>query len=77
VGATLDAARGAKRTALARLRGHASVNGIGLARRGAGYVLKVNLAAPLAEAERLPQEIDGVPVTAEVVGPIRPRRRLA
>jgi hypothetical protein len=53
------------------------VNGIGLARRGAGYVLKVNLAAPLAEADRLPQEIDGVPVTAEVVGPIRPRRRLA
>jgi hypothetical protein len=74
-GVALDAARAAKRKALARLRDFAAVNGVGLARRGAGYVLKVNLSAPLAEDASLPTEIDGVPVTAEVVGPIQPLRR--
>ena len=75
-GAALSAARAAKRKALSRLRDIAAVNGIGLARRGTGYILKVNLSAPLTGASALPADIDGVPVMAEVVGPIHLQRRL-
>jgi hypothetical protein len=65
------AARAAKTTLTDRLAGEPGVVGIGLARRGSGYVLKVNLADPAA-APRVPGDIDGVRVVTEVIGAVRP-----
>ena len=55
------------------LAGHAGVNGVGIARGEAGsYVLKVNLREAAARAG-VPEEVDGVPVQVQTVGPIRKR----
>ena len=69
---TIDQARAAKRKAL-KLFDQQDVVGIGIARVEGGYGLKVNLQQPLAEQGAVPQEIDGVPIRFEVVGPIRKR----
>jgi hypothetical protein len=66
-----SAARAAKRTLAARLAPEPGVVGIGLARRGHDYVVKVDLADP-ATAVRVPADVDGVPVVTEVVGVVRP-----
>jgi hypothetical protein len=71
--ATLDEARNARRKAARRLARVPQVNGIGVARAGDGYVLKVNLVEAVA-AGIIPDAVDGVPLRAEVVGPIRRRR---
>ena len=68
--ATLDEARAAKRKAVERLHGVPQVNGIGVERLARGYGLKVNLAAEV-EAGTLPEDVDGVPLRAVVVGRIR------
>lgn len=69
--ATLEMAREAKRSEAARtLASRKQVNGIGIAKRGAGYALKVNLVEPIADG--LPKEIDGVPVSFDLVGPAFP-----
>lgn len=71
---TRDEAQAAKATALARLAGRADVVGVGLTRVGDDYAVKVNLAAPPADADAtIPATIDGVPVRVEVVG--TPRKR--
>lgn len=70
---TRDEAQAAKATALARLAGRADVVGVGLTRVGGDYAVKVNLAAPPADADAIPSTIDGVPVRVEVVG--TPRKR--
>jgi hypothetical protein len=70
--ATLDEARSAKRKAARRLAQVPQVNGIGVARAGGGYVLKVNLAEAV-EPGVIPASVDGVPLRTEVVGPIRRR----
>jgi hypothetical protein len=70
---TIDQARAAKHKALELFDQQEAVVGIGIARVGKGYGLKVNLQQPLAEQGALPQEIDGVPIRFEVVGPIRKR----
>jgi hypothetical protein len=64
--AGLEEARAAKAALADALRGHPAVNGIGIARAGDGYELKVNLRIPA----EVPEEIDGVPVRSAVVGAI-------
>ncbi len=72
-GTDLDKARAAKAKALSLFSSLAQVNGVGITGVGGGYGVKVNLAEPLAEGVHLPDEIDGVPVVVEFVGPIRKR----
>jgi hypothetical protein len=65
-------ARAAKSALATRLSGQPGVVGIGLARRDAGYVVKVDLADAGA-ASRVPGTVDGVRVVTEVVGVVRAR----
>ena len=67
--ATLDEARAAKEKLRSLLAHRPEVNGIGIARDGDGYAVKVDLSA----ACDVPAEMYGVPVRAEVVGPVRKR----
>ncbi len=67
--ADIDAARAAQRSLRSELAGTVGVNGIGLTRRRGEYALKVGLTA--AGAAAVPDEVDGVPVVVEVVGPVR------
>jgi hypothetical protein len=68
---TLEQARTAKAKAVAML--HAlPLAGVGITRIGAGYGLKVNLSKSVA-AGSVPDDLDGVPITTEVVGEIRKR----
>jgi hypothetical protein len=69
----LEKARAAKKKVLAILASVAEVNGVGITRVGQGYGVKINLAeSPPAEVS-LPEEVDGVPVVVELVGPILKR----
>jgi hypothetical protein len=65
------AARAAKLALSERLATVPEVVGVGLARRGAGYVVQVDLADPRA-ARRVPGDVDGVRVVTQVVGVVRP-----
>jgi hypothetical protein len=65
------AARAAKGALAARLSTEPGVVGVGLARRDSGYVVKVDLADADA-ADRVPGDVDGVPVVTEVIGAVRP-----
>jgi hypothetical protein len=65
------AARAAKSALAARLSAEPGVVGVGLARRGGGYVVKVDLADSGA-AKRVPGDVDGVRVVTEVIGVVRP-----
>jgi hypothetical protein len=69
----LEKARAAKKRAKTIFADKASVVGIGITRVGDRYGVKINLDAPPADDDDLPESIDGVPVRIEVVGPIRPR----
>ena len=64
-------ARAAKSALSMQLAAVPEVVGIGLARRGTGYVVKVDLADPGA-ARRVPADVDGVRVVTQVVGVVRP-----
>ncbi|MGY1742379.1 MULTISPECIES: hypothetical protein [unclassified Blastococcus] len=64
-------ARAAKSALSQQLSAVPEVVGIGLARRGSGYVVKVDLADPGA-ARRVPSDVDGVRVVTQVVGVVRP-----
>jgi hypothetical protein len=66
------AARAARSTLAAQLAAEPGVVGIGLARRGADYVVKVDLADPSA-AGQVPDAVDGVRVVTAVIGTIRAR----
>jgi len=72
-GTDIEKARAAKATFLSRFAGVAQVNGVGLTRVGAGFGVKVNLADKLEPGAELPEEIDGVPIVVETVGPITKR----
>jgi hypothetical protein len=65
-------ARAAKSALAEQLSALPGVVGIGLARRDAGYVVKVDLADAGA-ASRVPGAVDGVRVVTEVVGAVRAR----
>jgi hypothetical protein len=64
-------ARAAKSALSVQLSAVPEVVGIGLARRGTGYVVKVDLADPVA-AGLVPTDVDGVRVVTQVVGVVRP-----
>ena len=68
--AELSKARAAKARLRSDLSGRDGVRGVGLSRDGDGYHLQVNL---VGEADRaaVPRQVDGVPVTVRVSGPIQ------
>ncbi|MBO9556639.1 hypothetical protein [Cellulomonas sp.] len=66
---TLEQARGAQRRLRTRLGARDGVCGVGLVRRDAGYVLRVNV---LDEDVEVPRRVDGVPVEVRVTGPLSP-----
>ncbi len=67
VGASLDQARKAKAEVTARVAHDPVVAGIGIARRDGGWGVKVNVVRATPELA-IPADVDGVPVTVEVVG---------
>lgn len=72
--AGIGEARAAKREVADLLRGNPHVNGVGVAKRGGDYAVKVNLVADDTELRRLlPRSVGGAPVVVEVVGPLRAR----
>ncbi|MBI2833193.1 MAG: hypothetical protein HYX76_02040 [Acidobacteria bacterium] len=72
-GSTLEAARAAKEKVFPRLTSLPDVNGVGIARVGNGYGVKVNAARELRDVD-VPDEVDGVPIVVEVVGPVSKRQ---
>jgi hypothetical protein len=69
---SLEQAKAAKAKVSKLVGKHPDVNGIGVARIGRGFGVKVNLVNGTL-AGRVPEEIDGVPVQVETVGPITAR----
>jgi hypothetical protein len=69
-GATLEQARAAKAKLAAVLAGRPDLRGIGIAVLDCGYGVKVNLTRR-PEDLSLPDDVDGVPVILDIVGPIR------
>jgi PII-like signaling protein len=69
---TIKAARAAKNETKRRLANRTGIVGVGVTRRGTGYVVKVNLGRPVNPALIL-QELNDLPVVFEVVGSIRKR----
>jgi hypothetical protein len=70
--ATLSQARAAKAKVAKLVKGSDAVNGVGIARQGSGYAVKLNLARR-TKTDSLPSMVDGVPVKVEVVGEIAKR----
>jgi hypothetical protein len=64
----LEAARAAKRKALRLFETLAAVCGAGIAKEGGRYVVRVNLETEPDPALELPREVDGVPITIQVIG---------
>ncbi len=69
-GSSKEGARAAKAKALALLAGVTALNGVGICRVGNGYGVKINLSQTLSRVDRLPKEVDGVPLVVEIVGRI-------
>ncbi len=70
---TIEEARAVKEQAYRILARDAAVVGVGIARVGEGYGVKVNLSESPKRGVRLPEEVGGVPVQVEVVGVVRKR----
>jgi hypothetical protein len=70
--ASLDQARAAKEKVAAQYAPLEEVNGVGITRVGQGFGVKVNLAKPLPDDVDIPDELDGVKVVTETIGPIHP-----
>ena len=68
---TIEEVRAVKATAMEVFARLAPVVGIGVARIGDGYGLKVNLRSRPSRGVMLPRTLGGVPVRVEVVGRIR------
>lgn len=66
----IDRARTAKQHLRRDLDGRSGVRGIGLARGGDGYRLQVDVASR-ADADGLPDAVDGVAVRVRVVGAVQ------
>lgn len=71
IAATLEQVRKAQPKLADLLHDVAEIHGIGIAKLGDGYALRVNLAIETT-ATTIPPEIDGVPIIVEIVGPIKP-----
>ena len=70
-GSTIENVRAVKPQAARLFEKSGALVGIGIARYGSGYGLKVNLSRSPGRDENLPAEINGVPVQIAVVGTIR------
>jgi len=70
---SISQAKRAQATLSQRVAERPEINGIGISRRDGGYVLSVNITSEGAR-KALPEEVDGVPVTVRVRGPIRKRQ---
>lgn len=68
---TLDKARKAKDQVRHLAAGFAAVTGVGLARIGSSYAVKVNVRGE--DRPNVPSQVDGVPVVCEQTGSITPR----
>ncbi len=68
---TIEQARAAKRALSVEIASLPEVNGIGITRDADGYALKVNLTRPFA-TDVLPDAVDGVNVSIDIVGPAMP-----
>ena len=66
----LEAARAVKERAKEIFSRYGSVNGIGLTRLGECYAVKVNFESEPLDRASLPQNIEGVPVVIQVIGPL-------
>ena len=73
VAASLSKARQAKAEMAALLAGRPTVNGIGVGRAPDGWVVQVNLVAPLPDDHGLPDTIAGVPVRYDTIGRVKKR----
>jgi hypothetical protein len=69
VSASIEQARAAKAKLTEQLAGHPIVAGVGLARAEEGWRIKINVTRGGPEPA-VPDQVDGVPVTVEVVGRI-------
>jgi hypothetical protein len=49
----------------------AEVNGIGIGRGPNGFVVRVSLERDIGRPLPVPEEVHGVPVVVEVIGPIQ------
>lgn len=65
-----EVARDAKPAAAAALAPYGRVTGVGLARHGDGWAVRVNLREAPPAGAVLPREVDGVPVEVRVVGDV-------
>jgi hypothetical protein len=70
----LAAVRAAKAKAVKLFASNPNVTGIGIARMNGGFGVKLNFVTQPSEKDRVPQEIDGVPIRVEVVGSIGARK---
>jgi hypothetical protein len=71
VSVPLERARQAKEVLARTVGARDEVNGVGIARLGEGFGLRVNVRDDAPEDIELPSEVDGVPVEVVRVGPIR------
>lgn len=71
--ATLDQARAAKDEAAARVGRLGIVVGVGIAKVGDEYGVKVNLREAPPEGSEIPSFVGTVPILVEVVGPVKKR----
>jgi hypothetical protein len=71
---SLEQARAAKQSAKALLAALPGAAGVGIAKVGEDFVLKVNLREPLPPGVSAPERIGDVLVRVEVVGKITKRR---
>lgn len=73
MGSSKDDAR-AEKTHAAEIFGQiGTVVGVGITRVDDGYGLKINLQEQPDPDVEMPQDVNGVPVRVEVIGPIRKR----
>jgi hypothetical protein len=68
--ASLENARAVKARLSDEIGNHPQVNGIGITRVGGGFGVKVNLEHGKRQDFQVPDEIDGVRIRFEPVGPI-------
>ena len=73
MGATKDDARAQKVHAVEVFEQVGEVVGVGITRVNDSYGLKVNLRNQPVPGVQVPQDVNGVPVRVEVIGPIRKR----
>jgi hypothetical protein len=71
VAASIENARAVKAKLSDQIGNHPQVNGIGITRIGGGFGVKVNLERGERQDFSVPDEIDGVRIHFERVGPIR------